>query len=87
MLWTATKSFSLTSAGCAGRVEITQLSGRFHRCTSAADPKRNAHRSGREWTHTTVRSILANPRYTGRQVWNRQPAEHDLLDPANTGLG
>ncbi|GAB3960041.1 recombinase family protein [Actinoallomurus acanthiterrae] len=56
-------------------------------CPSAADPERNAHRSGREWTHTTVRSILANPRYTGRQVWNRQPTEHDLLDPANTGLG
>jgi site-specific DNA recombinase len=23
---------------------------------------------------TTVAAILANPRYTGRQVWNRQPA-------------
>ncbi|WP_433177409.1 recombinase family protein [Actinoallomurus sp. CA-150999] len=56
-------------------------------CPSAADPKRNAHRTGREWTHTTVRSILANPRYTGRQVWNRQPTDHDLIDPANTGLG
>jgi hypothetical protein len=56
-------------------------------CPSAADPERNAHRSGREWTHTTMRSILANPRYTGRQVWNRQPTEHDLIDPANTGLG
>ncbi|MEV5749858.1 recombinase family protein [Actinoallomurus sp. NPDC052308] len=56
-------------------------------CPSAADPERNAHRSGREWTHTTVRSILANPRYTGRQVWNRQSTEHDLIDPADTGLG
>jgi hypothetical protein len=28
-----------------------------------------------------------NPRYTGRQVWNRQPTSHDLIDPANTGLG
>jgi len=27
------------------------------------------------------------PRYTGRQVWNRQPASHELIDPANTGLG
>jgi site-specific DNA recombinase len=34
-----------------------------------------------------VRSILANPRYTGRQVWNRQPTSHELIDPANTGLG
>jgi site-specific DNA recombinase len=26
-------------------------------CPSAADPERNAHRSGREWTHTTVRTM------------------------------
>jgi Recombinase len=56
-------------------------------CPSAADPERNTHRSGQAWTLTTVRSILANPRYTGRQVWNRQPTAHDLIDPANTGLG
>jgi hypothetical protein len=36
---------------------------------------------------TTVRAIVANPRYTGRQVWNRQPTDHELLDPTNTGLG
>ena len=29
----ATKSSSLTRAGCAGRWEMTQPSGRFHRCT------------------------------------------------------
>jgi hypothetical protein len=34
-----------------------------------------------------VAAILANPRYTGRQVWNRQPSEPVLVDPANTGLG
>jgi DNA invertase Pin-like site-specific DNA recombinase len=56
-------------------------------CPSAADPQRNAHRSNRAWTLTTVRTILTNPRYTGRQVWNRQPSEHDLIDPSNTGLG
>jgi len=38
---------------------------------SASDPKRNPHRSGKAWTLTTVAAILANPRYTGRQVWNR----------------
>jgi site-specific DNA recombinase len=26
------------------------------------------------------------PRYTGRQVWNRQRTDFDLVDPANTGL-
>ena len=56
-------------------------------CPSAADPGRNAHRTGQAWTLTTVRAILANPRYTGRQVWNRQPTAMDLIDPANTGLG
>jgi site-specific DNA recombinase len=34
-----------------------------------------------------VRAILANPRYTGRQVWSRQRTDHELLDLANTGLG
>jgi hypothetical protein len=56
-------------------------------CPSAADPERNPHRSGQAWTLHTVRAILANPRYTGRQVWNRQRTDADLIDPANTGLG
>src|SRR5215469_11948623 len=56
-------------------------------CPSASDPKRNRHRSGRVWTLTTVAAILANPRYTGRQVWNRQPTDFDLIDPDNTSLG
>jgi hypothetical protein len=34
-----------------------------------------------------VAAILANPRYTGRQVWNRQRTDQDLVDPADTGLG
>jgi hypothetical protein len=34
-----------------------------------------------------VAAILANPRYTGRQVWNRQRIEFDLVDPGNTALG
>jgi DNA invertase Pin-like site-specific DNA recombinase len=56
-------------------------------CPSAADPKRNPHRSGAAWTLGTVAAILANPRYTGRQVWNRQRTDADLVDPVNTGLG
>jgi hypothetical protein len=56
-------------------------------CPSASDPRRNPHRSGQSWTLNTVAAILANPRYTGRQVWNRQRTDHDLIDPANTGLG
>jgi hypothetical protein len=56
-------------------------------CPSAADPGRNPHRTGAGWTLRTVAAILGNPRYTGRQVWNRQPSEAVLVDPANTGLG
>ena len=56
-------------------------------CPSAADPARNPHRTGARWTLRTVAAILANPRYTGRQVWNRQRTDFDLADPANTGLG
>src|SRR5690348_2951034 len=56
-------------------------------CPSAADPGRNPHRTGAGWTLRTVAAILANPRYTGRQVQNRQRTDFDLAGPANTGLG
>jgi site-specific DNA recombinase len=56
-------------------------------CPSAADPERNPHRTGSAWTLGTVATILGNPRYTGRQVWNRQRTDSELADPANTSLG
>ena len=56
-------------------------------CPSAADPGRNPHRSGLAWTLRTVTTILSNPRYTGRQVWNRQRTDKDLADPADVSLG
>jgi hypothetical protein len=56
-------------------------------CPSASDPGRNPHWTGKGWTVQTVTAILANPRYTGRQVWNRQRTDRDLVDPANTGPG
>jgi DNA invertase Pin-like site-specific DNA recombinase len=56
-------------------------------CPSAADPGRNPHRTGAAWKLRTVAAILANPRYTGRQVWNRQRTDFDLADPADTTLG
>jgi site-specific DNA recombinase len=56
-------------------------------CPSAADPARNPRRTGAGWTLRTVAAILANPRYTGRQVWNRQRTDFDLVDPGNTSLG
>ena len=56
-------------------------------CPSAADPARNQHRTGAGWTLGTVTTILQNPRYTGRQVWNRQRTDKDLADPADVSLG
>jgi site-specific DNA recombinase len=54
-----------------------ELNERGVPCPSAADQKRNPHRSGQGWTLQTVAAILGNPRYTGRQVWDRQRTEHE----------
>jgi DNA invertase Pin-like site-specific DNA recombinase len=53
-----------------------ELNDRGVPCPSAADPGRNRHRSSGRWSLQAVRAIVANPRYTGRQVWNRQHVEH-----------
>ena len=34
-----------------------------------------------------IASAPENPRYTGRQVWNRQRTDTELADPANVTLG
>lgn len=54
---------------------------------SAHDPARNRHRCGVAWSKGAVRAILSNPRYTGRQVWNKQHKEEILLDVDNVALG
>lgn len=54
-----------------------QLNERGVACPSREDSVRNPHRSGVSWSVRTVASILENPRYTGRQVWNRQRTDHD----------
>jgi site-specific DNA recombinase len=41
-------------------------------CPSSTDPDRNRHRTRGAWTLRTVAVILSNPRYTGRQTWNRR---------------
>jgi site-specific DNA recombinase len=50
---------------------------------SAYDRARNPHRSGTSWTVRTVAAILENPRYTGRQVWNRQGIDHHEVRPGD----
>ncbi len=48
-----------------------ELNERGVPCPSGADPERNRHRSGQVWNLRSVAVILANPRYTGREVWHR----------------
>lgn len=50
-------------------------------CPSGADRERNRHRKGDAWTIQSVAAILANPRYTGRQVWNRQRLDRNDRGP------
>lgn len=54
---------------------------------SAHDPGRNPHRCGLAWSKAAVRVILTNPRYTGRQVWNRQRKDEVLIDVDDVALG
>jgi site-specific DNA recombinase len=50
---------------------------------SQYDRKRNRHRTAEGWTVRTVAEILANPRYTGRQVWNQQYTDHQETEPGD----
>ena len=56
-------------------------------CPSAHDRARNRHRGGVAWSKTAIRVILTNPRYTGRQVWNKQRTDEVLLDVDDVALG
>jgi hypothetical protein len=51
------------------------------------DRARNPHRHGRAWGKSAVRAILANPRYTGYQVWGRQRRDEVLLDVDDVAAG
>jgi site-specific DNA recombinase len=54
---------------------------------SAHDRARNPHRTSIAWSKSAVRAILTNPRYTGRQVWNRQRRDEVLVDVNDVALG
>ncbi|MGP3970623.1 recombinase family protein [Streptomyces sp. 6N223] len=65
----------------------TRMRVRSAMTVQARDQGRYLGASAEKWRLTAVRAILANPRCTGRQVWNRQRTDHELLDPENTSLG
>ena len=56
---------------------------------SGHDPARNPHRvtSRGLWAKSAVRAILANPRYTGFEVWNKQRKDEILIDVEDVSLG
>ena len=56
---------------------------------SGHDPQRNRHRSTTRgvWAKTAVKAILQNPRYTGFEVWSKQPREEVLFDEENVSMG
>jgi site-specific DNA recombinase len=56
---------------------------------SAHDPARNPHRQDGAgvWAKSAVRAILANPRYAGHQVWNKQRKDEILIDVEDVALG
>lgn len=56
---------------------------------SGHDPARNRHRQSARgaWGKSAVRVILRNPRYTGRQVWNKQRRDEVLIDVHDVALG
>lgn len=55
-----------------------ELNGSGVPCPSSVDRARNRHRTGTSWGLTTVRAILMNAKYTGRQVWTRRKTSKDL---------
>jgi site-specific DNA recombinase len=69
-------------AGIAGALNHDGIA-----CPSGVDRARNRHRSADGWTLRTVAAILADPRYTGRQVWNRQRTDREPVDTASGGHG
>ncbi|MCK2238985.1 MULTISPECIES: recombinase family protein [unclassified Crossiella] len=64
--------FAQRAAGRSVASLARELNERGVPCPSRVDRARNRHRSGKQWIVRTVAEILDNPRYTGRQVWNRQ---------------
>ncbi|WP_157441781.1 recombinase family protein [Actinoplanes awajinensis] len=75
--------FACRLQGCSVSSIARALNERGVPSPSAHDPERNPHRRRTVWTLRTVAAILANPRYTGQQVWNRQFTDHREAVPGD----
>src|SRR5262249_14865587 len=56
-------------------------------CPSAHSPRQNRHRKMDGWQHSTIVTILDNPRYTGYAVYGRWQKVEELLDPDDVAAG
>lgn len=56
-------------------------------CPSAHAPRQNRHRRMDGWQHSTVVTILENPRYTGYAIYGRWQKVEELLDPEDVAAG
>ena len=79
--------FELYAGGGSYAGIARQLDAAGVPCPSAHDRGRNPHRRAEGWKESAVRAVLANSRYTGRQVWNRQRRDEVLLDVDDVALG
>ncbi|WP_248294911.1 recombinase family protein [Actinoplanes sp. TBRC 11911] len=81
--------FACRLAGMSAAGIARELNERRIPSPGVYDRVRNPHRAQAVWTLRTVAAILANPRYTGRQVWNRQYTDHREAVPGDkrTSLG
>lgn len=77
--------FAQRLAGRSNAGIARELNERAIPCPYQVDRQRNPHRSGEAWTLRTVAAIMANPRYTGRQVWNRHGTDHELAHLTSAG--
>ena len=73
-------------ARAAGSRPLPEGSTSRASCRPAAhDPAR--HRDHTAWRDSAVRAILANPHYSGYQVWARAARAEILLDPTDVAAG
>ncbi|GAA3463441.1 recombinase family protein [Saccharothrix longispora] len=74
--------FSLRLAGHSAAGIARHLNEQAVPSPSGADTERDRVRMDPGWSLRTVAEILGNPRYTGRQVWNRTSADRATRSPS-----
>ncbi|MEU2616591.1 recombinase family protein [Streptomyces sp. NPDC007157] len=70
---TVARIFQMYVDGMSDKAIAAQVTREGIPCPSAHDAARNPHRKKTAWQAGAVRAILINPRYTGYEIWNKQP--------------